>query len=60
VELPLNKVEVSNREAFLDPKPTIFLPSTWVQIFGLPGSMMEEERLMAAMVMLGRLLSRFA
>jgi hypothetical protein len=52
--LPLNKVEVSIREAFLDPKPSVVLPSTWVQISGLPGSMMEEERLMAAMVMLGR------
>jgi hypothetical protein len=58
--LPLNKVEVSIREAFLDPRPTVFLPSTWVQISGLPGSMMEEERLMAAMVMLGRPLSPFA
>jgi hypothetical protein len=52
--LPLNKVEVDIREAFLDPPPVAVFPSTWVKVSGLPHSMMEESRLMAAMVMVGR------
>jgi hypothetical protein len=52
--LPIHKVEVEIREAFLEPQPTMVLPSTWVQISGLPGLLLETDRLMVAMVMVGR------
>jgi hypothetical protein len=52
--LPIHKVEVEIREAFLEPQPSMVLPSTWVQISGLPSSLMETDRLMAAMVRVGR------
>jgi hypothetical protein len=54
LSLPLSKVEVDIREASLDPKPSMVFPSTWVQLTGLPPIMIEAERLMAAMIMVGR------
>jgi hypothetical protein len=54
LSLPLSKIEVDIREAFLDPKPSMVFPSTWVQLTGLPPNMIEAERLMAAMIMVGR------
>ncbi|XP_051187931.1 uncharacterized protein [Lolium perenne] len=52
--LPINKVEVEIREAFLSPKPSLSLPSVWVQLSGVPDDLMEVDRLMAAMVLIGR------
>ncbi|XP_051181982.2 uncharacterized protein [Lolium perenne] len=52
--LPINKVEVAIREAFLSPKPSLSLPSVWVQLSGVPEDLMEVDRLMAAMVLIGR------
>ncbi|KAK1644864.1 hypothetical protein QYE76_062669 [Lolium multiflorum] len=52
--LPLNKVEVEIREAFLSPKPALCLPSVWVQLSGVPDDLLEVDRLMAAMVLIGR------
>jgi hypothetical protein len=52
--LPINKVEVEIREAFLSPKPALCFPSVWVQLSGVPDDLMEVDRLMAAMVLIGR------
>ncbi|KAK1696377.1 hypothetical protein QYE76_013074 [Lolium multiflorum] len=52
--LPLCKRDVDIREAFVTPKPGKAFPSVWVQITGLPGDLMEKERLLAALTMLGR------
>jgi hypothetical protein len=52
--LPLSKSEASIREAFLAPRPSLLLPSVWVQLTGVPEILLERERLMAAFVMIGR------
>jgi hypothetical protein len=52
--LLLSKAEVSIREAFLPPRPGKAFPSTWVKLTGLPRDMIEKDRLMAGMVMIGR------
>jgi hypothetical protein len=52
--LPLSKSEVSIREAFMAPRPSLLLPSVWVQLTGVPENLLERERLMAAFVMVGR------
>jgi hypothetical protein len=52
--LPISQSEVCIREAFLDPKPTAALPSVWLQITGLPRDILEKDRLMAGLVMIGR------
>jgi hypothetical protein len=36
--LPISQLEVSIREAFLDPKPTAALPTVWVQVTGFRGT----------------------
>jgi hypothetical protein len=53
---PLSKSEVSIREAFMAPRPSLLLPSVWVQLTGVPENLLERERLMAAFVMVGRLI----
>jgi hypothetical protein len=52
--LPLSEKETEIREAFLAPKPSLVLPSTWVRLSGVPEDLMTKERLMAAFVMVGR------
>ncbi|KAK1666621.1 hypothetical protein QYE76_054780 [Lolium multiflorum] len=52
--LPLSEKETEIREAFLAPKPSLVLPSTWVRLTGVPEDLMTKERLMAAFVMVGR------
>nr|XP_051211535.1 uncharacterized protein LOC127329029 [Lolium perenne] len=52
--LLLSKAEVSIREAFLPPRPGKAFPTTWVKLTGLPRDMIEKDRLMAGMVMIGR------
>nr|XP_051212111.1 uncharacterized protein LOC127329677 [Lolium perenne] len=52
--LPLRKTDVEIREAFLAPQPGKALPSTWVRLTGVPRDLLEVDRLMAAMVMVGR------
>jgi hypothetical protein len=52
--LALSKTDVEIREAFLAPQPGKALPSTWVRLMGVPPDLMEVDRLMAAMVMVGR------
>jgi hypothetical protein len=54
IYLPLSKCDVDIREAFVSPRPGPSFPSVWVQITGLPGSLMVKDRLMAAMTMVGR------
>jgi hypothetical protein len=51
--LPLSQYDVGIREAFLEPKPGKAFPSVWVQITGIPNDLLEPDRLMAAMMMLG-------
>ncbi|KAK1698174.1 hypothetical protein QYE76_014871 [Lolium multiflorum] len=52
--LPLSKTETAICEAFLAPRPSVLLPSTWVRLTGVPEDLMTKERLMAAFVMVGR------
>nr|XP_051221807.1 uncharacterized protein LOC127340068 [Lolium perenne] len=52
--LPLSKMDTAIREAFLAPKPSVLLPSTWVCLTGVPEDLMTKGRLMAAFVMVGR------
>ncbi|KAK1653985.1 hypothetical protein QYE76_071790 [Lolium multiflorum] len=52
--LPLSEKETEIREAFLAPKPSLVLPSTWVRLSGVLEDLMTKERLMAAFVMVGR------
>ncbi|KAK1662741.1 hypothetical protein QYE76_050900 [Lolium multiflorum] len=52
--LPLSKSKVSIREVFIAPRPGKAFPPTWVQLTGLPRDMIEKDRLMAGMVMIGR------
>jgi hypothetical protein len=52
--LPLSEKETEIREAFLAPKPSLVLPSTWVRLSGVPEDLMTKERFMAAFVMVGR------
>jgi hypothetical protein len=52
--LPLSKSKVSIREAFMAPRPSLLLPSVWVQLTGVSEVLLERERLMAAFVMVGR------
>jgi hypothetical protein len=52
--LPLSKTETAIREAFLAPRPSVVLPSTWVRLTGVPEDLMTKERLLAAFVMIGR------
>ncbi|KAK1607661.1 hypothetical protein QYE76_031334 [Lolium multiflorum] len=47
------QVEVEIWEAFLSPKPALCLSSVWVQLSGFPDGLMEMDRLMAAMVLIG-------
>ncbi|KAK1696200.1 hypothetical protein QYE76_012897 [Lolium multiflorum] len=54
LHLPLSKKDTTIREAFLAPKPSVMLPSTWVRLTGVPEDLMTKERLMAAFVMVGR------
>jgi hypothetical protein len=54
IYLPLSKCDVDIREALVSPRPGPSFPSVWVQITGLPGSLMVKDRLMAAMMMVGR------
>jgi hypothetical protein len=54
--LPMSKSETSIREAFLSPKPSLVLPSTWVKMMGVPEDLMTKERLRAAFVMVGRVI----
>jgi hypothetical protein len=54
--LSLSKTDASIREAFLAPRPSLLLPSVWVQLTGVPEALLERERLMAAFVMIGRLI----
>ncbi|KAK1647833.1 hypothetical protein QYE76_065638 [Lolium multiflorum] len=52
--LPISEKETTIREAFLAPKPSLVLPSTWVRLTGVPEDLLTKERLMAAFVMVGR------
>jgi hypothetical protein len=52
--LPLSKTDVEIREAFLVPQPGKALPSMWVRLTGVPRDLLEMDRLMAAMVMVGK------
>jgi hypothetical protein len=54
IYLPLSKMDVDIREAFVHPRPGKAMPPVWVQLTGLPGDLMERERLMAALTMIGR------
>ncbi|KAK1677133.1 hypothetical protein QYE76_037981 [Lolium multiflorum] len=54
IYLPLSKLDVDIREAFVNPRPGKAMPPVWVQLTGLPGDLMERERLMAALTMVGR------
>jgi hypothetical protein len=42
------------REAFLSPRPSLILPSTWVRLTGVPEVLLVKDRLMAAFTMIGR------
>jgi hypothetical protein len=52
--LPLSQSDIGIREAFLEPKPGKAFPSAWVQLTGIPTDLLESDRLMAAMTMIGR------
>jgi hypothetical protein len=52
--LPLSKTDVDIREAFLAPQPVKAMSSTWEHLTGIPRDLMETDRLMAALVMVGR------
>ncbi|KAK1647690.1 hypothetical protein QYE76_065495 [Lolium multiflorum] len=54
IYLPLSKMDVDIREAFVGPRPGKAMPPVWVQLTGLPGDLMERERLMAGLTMIGR------
>nr|XP_051229416.1 uncharacterized protein LOC127347246 [Lolium perenne] len=54
LHLPLSKTDTEIREAFLAPRPSLILPSTWVRLTGVPEDLMVRERLMAAFTMIGR------
>ncbi|KAK1692786.1 hypothetical protein QYE76_009483 [Lolium multiflorum] len=54
LHLPLSKTDTQIREAFLAPKPSLVLPSTWVRLSGVPEDLMTRDRLMAAFTMIGR------
>jgi hypothetical protein len=54
LHLPLSKTDTQIREAFLAPKPTLVLPSTWVRLSGVPEDLMTRDRLMAGFTMIGR------
>ncbi|KAK1679257.1 hypothetical protein QYE76_040105 [Lolium multiflorum] len=48
------KVSEKEFSAFVHPRPGKAMPPVWVQLTGLPGDLMERERLMAALTMVGR------
>jgi hypothetical protein len=52
--LPLSKSDTLIREAFLAPKLSLVLPSTWVRLTGVPEDLMTKEWLKAAFTMIGR------
>jgi hypothetical protein len=52
--LPLSQSDVGIHEAFLEPKPGKAFPTAWVQLTGIPTDLLEVDRLMAAMTMIGR------
>jgi hypothetical protein len=54
LHLPLSKTDTEIREAFLAPKPSLVLPSTWVRLTGVPEDLMTRDRLMAGFTMIGR------
>ncbi|KAK1602456.1 hypothetical protein QYE76_071984 [Lolium multiflorum] len=54
IYLPLSKMDVDIREAFVGSRPGKAMPPVWVQLTGLPGDLMERERLMAGLTMIGR------
>ncbi|KAK1698198.1 hypothetical protein QYE76_014895 [Lolium multiflorum] len=41
IYLPLSKLDVDIREAFVNPRPGKAMPPVWVQLTGLPGDLME-------------------
>ncbi|KAK1631884.1 hypothetical protein QYE76_006199 [Lolium multiflorum] len=54
LHLPLSDIDVHIREAFVAPKPGKPFPSVWVQLTGLPRDVLVRDRLMAALVLVGR------
>jgi hypothetical protein len=50
----LSKSDTLIREAFLAPKPSLVLPSTWVKLTGVPEDLMTKDRLKAVFTMIGR------
>ncbi|KAK1696065.1 hypothetical protein QYE76_012762 [Lolium multiflorum] len=53
LHIPLSKRDTAIREAFLSPKPSLVLPSTWVRLTGVPENLLSKERMRAAFVMVG-------
>nr|XP_051196779.1 uncharacterized protein LOC127310119 [Lolium perenne] len=54
LHLPLSETDMVIREAFIAPRPSVVLPSTWVRMTGVSEDLMTKERLMAMFVMVGR------